>query len=29
VETKVLSEESEEELKQALTAYIGEFKKTH
>ena len=29
VETKVLSEESEEELKQALTAYIGEFKKSH
>ena len=29
VETKVLSEESEAELKQALTAYIGEFKKTH
>ena len=29
VETKLLSEESEEELKQALTAYIGEFKKTH
>ena len=29
VETKVLSEESEEELKQALTAYIEEFKKTH
>lgn len=29
VETKVLSEQSEEELKQALTAYIGEFKKSH
>ena len=29
VETKVLSEESEEELKQALTEYLGEFKKTH
>ena len=29
VETKLLSEESEEELKQALTAYVGEFKKTH
>ena len=29
VETKVLSEESEAELKQALTAYLGEFKKTH
>ncbi len=29
VETKVLSEQSEEELKQALTAYIQEFKKTH
>ena len=29
VETKILSEQSEEELKQALTAYIGEFKKSH
>ena len=29
VETKVLPEQSEEELKQALTAYIGEFKKSH
>ena len=29
VETKLLSEESEQELKQALTAYIGEFQKTH
>ena len=29
VETKQLSAESEAELKQALTAYIGEFKKTH
>ena len=29
VETKVLSEQSENELKQALTAYIEEFKKTH
>ena len=28
-ETKVLSEESENELKEALTAYIAEFKKTH
>ena len=28
-ETKVLSEESENELKEALTAYIGEFKKSH
>ncbi len=29
VETKVLSEESENELKEALTAYIAEFKKSH
>ena len=29
VETKLLSEESEQELKQALTAYIGELQKTH
>ena len=29
VETKVLSEQSENELKEALTAYIEEFKKTH
>ena len=29
VETKDLSEQSENELKQALSAYIGEFKKTH
>ena len=29
VETKLLSEESEESLKRALTAYIEEFKKTH
>ena len=29
VETKVLSEQSENELKEALTAFIGEFKKTH
>ena len=29
VETKVLSEESENELKEALNAYIAEFKKTH
>ena len=29
VETKVLSEESEETLKQALNEYIAEFKKTH
>ena len=29
VETKQLSAESEAELKQALTAYIGEFQKTH
>ena len=29
VETKVLSEESEAQLKEALTAYIGEFQKTH
>ena len=29
VETKALSEQSENELKQALSAYIGEFKKTH
>ena len=28
-ETKVLSEQSENELKEALTAFIGEFKKTH
>ena len=28
-ETKVLSEESENELKEALTAYIAEFKKSH
>ena len=29
VETKVLSEESEAELKEALTAYVTEFQKTH
>jgi len=29
VETKVLSEESENELKEAITAYLKEFKLSH